>query len=48
MINWKGQTGVLYQTKIAGKRARQRRERERVRGSTLQKRRDGAGHKMSC
>jgi hypothetical protein len=51
MINWKGQTGILYQTNIAGKRARQERDRERecvcVRGSTLRKSRDGVGHKMS-
>ncbi len=49
MINWKGHTNVLYQTKIAGKRARQRRDRERVcvRGSALQERRDGVGDKMS-
>jgi len=40
---------VLYQTKIAGKRAKLRRGRERecVRGSALWKRRDGVSHKMS-
>jgi len=30
MINWRGQTRVLYQTDIAGKRARYWRDRERV------------------
>ncbi len=48
MINWKGQTGVLYQKKIA-RREQDRGETERVcvRGSTLWKSRDGVSHKMS-
>jgi len=48
MINWKGQTGVYIKQRLRGREQDSREtERESVRGSALQKRRDGVGHKMS-
>ena len=50
MITWKCLPGILYQTEGEGKRARQRRDRERVcvRGRALWREGDGIGNKINC
>jgi hypothetical protein len=48
MMIWKCLPGFLYQTDDEGKRARQRRDRERegVRGRVLRGEKDGVGNKI--
>ncbi len=46
MITWKCLLGNLYQTEAEGKRARQQRDRECVRGRALRREGDSVGNKI--
>ncbi len=46
MIGWKCLPGILYQTEGEGKRTRQRRQKERVRGKALRREGNGVSNKI--